>query len=481
MNYPVTIGLEVHVQLASKTKIFCGCQVKFGAAPNSQVCPVCLGLPGVLPVLNRRVFELGLRAVLALGGKPSPVIKFDRKNYFYPDLPKGYQISQFDRPLGQGGVIEVECAGEIKAIRINRLHLEEDAGKLLHDQSPDSSLVDLNRAGTPLAEIVSEPDIDSPDMAYQYLCALKAILKSIGVSECDMEKGQLRCDANVSLRKTAAEPLGKKVEIKNLNSFKAVKAALEHEIGRQSQMLQKNEIILQETRLWDDGRQKTFSMRSKEEAHDYRYFPEPDLVPFSVSEAEIDEARQSLPELPKEKAARFVKDYALSVYDAGLLVSQAEIADLFEQTVERGIEAKTAANWIIGPVFAMLSERNISLAQTRLTPELLAACAAIVKSGSVSFQAAKEKILPDVIEKGAHPKKIMQEKGLEQVSDDSALEGWIAEIIKANEKAVAEFRGGKDGAAMFLVGQVMKKSAGKANPGKVQELVRKKLKELTSI
>jgi aspartyl-tRNA(Asn)/glutamyl-tRNA(Gln) amidotransferase subunit B len=479
MSYLVTIGLEVHAQLNTRTKIFCGCEVKFGAPPNAQVCPVCLGLPGVLPVLNREVFRLGLRAVLALGGTVSKKIKFDRKNYYYPDLPKGYQISQFDQPIGLGGQIEVQTPQGPKNIRLNRLHLEEDAGKLIHDQSPDTSLVDLNRAGTPLAEIVSEPDIDSPEMAYEYLTALKAILKSVGASECDMEKGQLRCDANVSIRKNASDPLGRRVEIKNLNSFKAVKASIHHEIKRQGEALDRGETIVQETRLWSDEKEKTFSMRSKEDAHDYRYFPEPDLVPFTVDEEEIERERKSLPELPKAKKERFVKDYQLSDYDSGLLSAQKEIADFYEACVKScKLDPKVAANWITGPVFAWIGERNLSIDQTALTPELLAASAALVQKGSVSFQAAKEKILPEVIEKGRAPEDVMKEKGLMQVSDDSALEAWILEAIQANPKVVDDFKSGKDSAAMFLVGQAMKKSQGKANPAKVQELMRKKLKEL---
>jgi aspartyl-tRNA(Asn)/glutamyl-tRNA(Gln) amidotransferase subunit B len=473
-----TIGLEVHTQLNTRTKIFCGCAIRFGSEPNSLVCPVCLGLPGVLPVLNKEVFLLGLRAVLAFGGTPSERIKFDRKNYFYPDLPKGYQISQFDQPLGRGGSVEVAVDGRAKTVRLNRIHLEEDAGKLIHDQSKESSFVDLNRAGVPLIEIVSEPDLESPDEAYAYLANLKAVLRSIGVSECDMEKGHLRCDANVSVRRTSADPLGKKVEIKNLNSFKAVKLALQYEVKRQSEACEKGEAIVQETRLWDEPRQKTVPMRSKEEAHDYRYFPEPDLVPFFVTPAEIERERALIPELPQAKKERFMKSYQLSDYDAGLLSSEKEIAACFEQSLKyAGMNAKMIANWMTGPVFAYLSEHNTTLERTKLTPVLLAGTAGLVQEGKVSLQAAKEKILPEVIEKGSDPGKVLAEKGLAQVSDDSALEGWVLETFSANPKVVEDFLSGKDTAAMFLVGQVMKKSQGKANPGKVQELVRKKLAE----
>ncbi len=473
-----TIGLEVHVQLNSKTKIFCGCQVKFGAAPNAQVCPVCLGLPGVLPVLNREVFRLGLRAVLALGGKPSELIKFDRKNYYYPDLPKGYQISQYDQPLGRGGEVEIELEGRAKKVRLNRLHLEEDAGKLIHDQSPDSSLVDLNRAGTPLAEIVSEPDLDSSEEVHAYLTALKSILRSIGVSDCDMEKGQLRCDANVSVRRTSSDPLGKRVEIKNLNSFRSVKVAVEHEIERQTTAVEKGESIRQETRLWDDTKQRTVAMRSKEEAHDYRYFPEPDLVPFRVTADEIDRERAALPELPKAAKERFIRDHGLTPYDAGQLTQDRSISLFFEATNQILQNPKVTANWITGPVFAYLGANNLSIEETRLTPLLLAGTAGLVQQGVVSLQVAKEKIFPEVAEKGRDPIEVLKEKGLEQVSDESALDVWIAEVIRSNEKVVADFKSGKETAAMFLVGQVMKKSAGKANPGKVQERMRKRLAEL---
>lgn len=478
MSYLTTIGLEVHVQLDTKTKIFCGCGIQFGSEPNKNVCPVCLGLPGVLPVLNREVFRLGLRAVLAFQGTPSAIIKFDRKNYFYPDLPKGYQISQFDKPLGVGGVVEIEVEGKVKKIRLNRIHMEEDAGKLVHDISSTESHVDLNRAGTPLIEMVSEPDIESSEEAYQYLTNLKAILKAIGVSQCDMEKGQLRCDANISIRKNASDPLGRRVEVKNMNSFKSVKSAIEHEVERQAALLEKGEIIPQETRLWDDSRQKTFSMRSKEEAHDYRYFPEPDLVPFFVTKDMIENERKSIPELPKNKKERYVAEFGLSGYDAGLLVQDIEVSTMFEHSGKLCGNYKTVANWITGPVFAYLGANNKSLSETRLTPELLASTAGLVQQGEVSLQAAKEKILPAVMETGVDPKKILQEKGLAQVSDDSSINVWIVEAIEANPKVVQDFKSGKETAAMFLVGQVMKKSQGKANPGKVRELMLAKLKEL---
>ncbi len=472
-----TIGLEVHVQLATRTKIFCGCAVEFGAPPNKNVCPVCLGLPGALPVLNREVFGLGLRAVLALGGEVSSVVKFDRKNYFYPDLPKGYQISQFAHPLGVGGSVEIDAGGKPKAVRLNRLHLEEDAGKLLHDQLPDSSVVDLNRAGTPLAEIVTEPDLDSAEEAYQYLTTLKAILRSAGASECDMEKGQLRCDANISVRKNPSDLLGKRVEVKNLNSFKAVRLAILHEITRQSAALEKGEKLVQETRLWDDERQKTFTMRSKEDAHDYRYFPEPDLVPFFVKKEDVEKVRASLPEMPKAKEDRFIKQYGLTTYDAKTLNLEKETADYFESCVRQYAQPKSIANWLTGPVAAYLNANPVSFKELGLREEWLIEMAQLVEGGKISFQAAKEKLFPEVIALKKRPQEVMKEKGLEQVSDDSALGSWIKEAIEANPKVVADYKAGKDTAAMFLVGQVMKKSQGKANPVKVKELMASKLAE----
>ena len=474
-SFPVTIGLEVHSQLNTRTKIFCGCALKFASPPNSLVCPVCLGLPGALPVLNREVFLLGLRAVLALDGTPSKLIKFDRKNYFYPDLPKGYQISQFDCPLGRGGGVEIQSQGQLKKICLNRIHLEEDAGKLIHDQSPDKSLVDLNRAGTPLIEIVSEPELSSPDEAFSYLTNLKAILKTIGVSECDMEKGHLRCDANVSVRKSGKDPLGKKVEIKNLNSFKAVRLSLQYEIQRQSDALSKGELLTQETRLWDDTKQRTFPMRSKEEAHDYRYFPEPDLVPFSVTEVEIQRERSRVPELPQQKQARFEKDFGLSPYDAKTLTQDLELAEFFEACSKIYSNKKTIANWLSGALSAHLNQSALSLSQTQLTPGLLIEILKYVDEGVLSLQTAKEKVFPEAIQNGRHAGEVMKEKGLVQVSDESLLEDWIQEVIQVNAKVVQDFKSGKESAAMFLVGQVMRKSQGKANPGKVQELVRRKL------
>jgi len=470
-----TIGLEVHAQLATRTKIFCGCELRFGSPPNTHVCPVCLGLPGVLPVLNREAFSLALRAVIALNGTPSEFIKFDRKNYYYPDLPKGYQISQFDRPIGKGGWVEIGEGTSQRRVKLNRVHMEEDAGKLIHDLSSESH-VDLNRAGTPLIEIVTEPDLETPDEAYAYLTNLKAILKSIGVSACDMEKGQLRCDANVSVRADRTAPLGTKIEIKNLNSFKAVKAALEYEIERQIAALGHGEKLVQETRLWDDDRGSTSLMRSKEEAHDYRYFPEPDLVPFTVSRGEIEETRRTMPKLPAQKKEEFRK---LGLKDIAVeqLAQDDLLSGLFEEIVTaHKKDPKGTANFILNSLVGTASAAGIPL--ENFDARRVAALQTMIESGQVSLVAATSGgILEEVFKSGStkNPEDVAKEKGLLQVSDDSALDRWIDEAIEKNPKVVADFKSGKEAAAMFLVGQVMRQSKGKANPGKVQDMIRKKL------
>lgn len=502
--YDVVIGLEVHVQLASKTKIFCGCPTTFGAAPNTQVCQICAGYPGTLPVLNQRVFELGMTAVLALGGRIAPKVKFDRKNYFYPDLPKGYQISQYDLPLGEGGSIDIlGDDGQPRAIRLLRLHLEEDAGKLTHDTR--ASYVDLNRAGVPLAEIVSEPEIKSPLEAYRYLTHLKAIIKAAGVSDADMEKGQLRCDANVSLRKSASDPFGTRVEIKNINSFKNVKAALEYEIARQARVLDAGDAVVQETRQFDAEKGTTHSMRSKEQAHDYRYFPEPDLVPFIVEPAQIEELRRRLPELPAQKQERLKSQYGLNDYDARMLVESLGLTIVFEALAARTSQYKSLVNWLIGPVLAAANERSGEVEDmrieggeivipTRPAAEILGVETSsasgqpfrigvdgllsildLVDRGTVSLKVCREEVFPEWIATGQSPARIVEAKGLGQISDTGALEAACDEAIAKNPKSVEDYKAGKENALMFLVGQVMRASKGKANPNLVNELLKKKL------
>lgn len=502
-KYDVVIGLEVHVQLASKTKIFCGCPTVFGAAPNTQVCQICAGYPGTLPVLNARVFELGMTAVLAFGGQVASTVKFDRKNYFYPDLPKGYQISQFDKPLGSGGAVDIiGDDGQPRQVRLVRLHLEEDAGKLTHDTR--ASYVDLNRAGVPLAEIVSEPEIKSPQEAYHYLTNLKAIIKAAGVSDADMEKGQLRCDANVSIRRSPSDPFGTRVEIKNVNSFKNVRAALEYEIDRQARLLDAGEAVVQETRLYDAAKGTTHSMRSKEQAHDYRYFPEPDLVPFTVTASQVEDARKRLPELPAQKRERLKTQYGLTDYDARMLVDSSGLAVVFEDLAKRTAQHKSLVNWLIGPVSAAANERSGNIEDmfieggrivvpTRPAVEMLGVDTSaagepfkleidgflkildLIEKGAVSLKACREVVFPEWLASGADPARIVEAKGLGQISDTGAIEAACDEAISKNPKSVEDYRAGKENALMFLVGQVMRASKGKANPNLVNELLKKKL------
>ncbi|MDD5236501.1 MAG: Asp-tRNA(Asn)/Glu-tRNA(Gln) amidotransferase subunit GatB [Candidatus Omnitrophica bacterium] len=475
MSYECVIGLEVHAQLNTRTKAFCGCAVEFGKEPNSLTCPVCLGLPGSLPVLNQTAFEYAVKVALALGCQVQKNTKFDRKNYFYPDLPKNYQISQYDLPLSLKGSLEIESADKMKKIGITRVHLEEDAGKLIH--LDDASLVDYNRAGTPLLEIVSEPDISSPLEAYDYLTVLKAILQYLGVSDCDMEKGTLRCDANISLRKTGVKTLGAKVELKNMNSFKAVKDALEYEIGRQTDLLSENKGIIQETRLWDAKKLATFSMRTKEEASDYRYFPEPDLPLFTIEDSLIEKIKGSLPELPSEKSARFVKEYGLTEREVKLVIQDKDLADYFEACCKLYPKAKIINNWLIGAVSAEMNSRKLEIATLRLSAASLIELIKLVEDGSVSNLVAKD-VLKEMLDSGKPAVSIIKEKGLAQISDTSQLEKIAGDVIKENGRSVQDFLAGKENALMFLVGQVMRKSGGKANPKVVQEILRGRLKNV---
>ncbi|PKL35661.1 MAG: Asp-tRNA(Asn)/Glu-tRNA(Gln) amidotransferase GatCAB subunit B [Spirochaetae bacterium HGW-Spirochaetae-1] len=477
MTYEPVIGLEVHVQLNTATKIFCRCSTKFGAGANTQTCPVCQGQPGVLPVLNEEVLKKGILAGLAINSTVAGYSKFDRKNYFYPDLPKAYQISQYDRPICEGGYIEINTPPGGKRIGITRLHLEEDAGKSIHSEDPKKNIsyVDLNRTGVPLAEIVSEPDIRSADEAYEYLQNLKTIMKYIGVSDVNMEEGSLRCDVNISLREAGTEPFGEKVEIKNLNSFKAVKAAINYEIERQKKLLEEGEksAIVQETRLWDADRMVTYSMRSKEDAHDYRYFPDPDLPPIIIAEDYIETLRKSLPELPAEKKRRFIDQYELSDVDAAILVSTRQLADYFEAVIKEGATAKRTSNWILSELLARIDDPE-SLDRYIVTPSHMARLLKLIDNDTISGKIAKN-IFDEMIKTGDDPEKIVEEKGMKQVTDLSEIEPVIERIIRENPQSVEDYRNGKEKALGFLVGQAMKETKGKANPQIVNQLLREKM------
>ena len=475
MEYEPVIGLEVHVQLNTFSKIFCSCSTKFGSRPNSQTCPVCLGLPGVLPVLNKEVLQKGILAGLALNGQIANFSKFDRKHYFYPDLPKAYQISQYDKPICEHGFIDIKVADQEKRIGITRLHLEEDAGKLIHSEDPQKnvSFVDLNRTGTPLAEIVSEPDLRSGEEAYQYLQKIKSIMKYIQVSDVNMEEGSLRCDVNISLREKGVEKFGEKVEIKNLNSFKAVKASIDYEIKRQTIALEEGEKIIQETRLWDPNKNETYSMRSKEDAHDYRYFPEPDLVPVILDDQEIAKIKTSLPELPREKSLRFIKDYNLPEYDAEVLTSVRQLADYYEEVVNQGTNPKKTSNWIMNELLAKIDDLE-EIDSFIINPSKLAVLLKLIDNNTISGKIAKT-VFEEMVKTGQQAEIIIKEKGLKQVTDQSEIEAMIEKIIEKNKQSVEDYKNGKEKALKFLVGQVMKESRGKANPQIVNQTLLKKL------
>jgi len=476
MEYQAVIGLEVHVHLMTKTKAFCGCSTEFGSQPNSQVCPVCLGFPGSLPVLNKVALDFAIKTGLALNCKIQEFTKFDRKNYFYPDLPKNYQISQYDLPFSKEGFLDIDLDDKTKRIGITRVHLEEDAGKLIHKE--DCSLVDFNRAGIPLLEIVSEPDMNSPQEAYEYLSALKSILEYLEISDCDMEKGSLRCDANISVRVKGQAQFGTKAELKNMNSFKGVKDALEFEINRQIEALENGEKILQETRLWDIKELKTVPMRTKEEAKDYRYFPEPDLPPFIINKDKIDEIRKGIPELPREKLARFAKDYNLSKRDAKVIVFSKGYANITEKRMKEypGQDKKQVVNWSTGAILSEANNLNCPPDELKIPggdSELIGLIKS-VEDGKISHLVAKS-VFTESISSGKLASAIIKEKNLFQISDSGSLDGFVEEAIKENPKSVADFKAGKNNALMFLVGQVMKKSQGKANPKIVQEILKRRL------
>jgi len=474
MTYEAVIGLEVHVQLKTRTKIFCGCSTEFGAGANTQVCPVCLGLPGALPVLNSAALDSTVKVGLALNCTVQGYTKFDRKHYYYPDLPKNFQISQYDLPVAKDGYLEIGAQGASTRIGIRRAHLEEDAGKLIHKDAV--SLIDYNRTGMPLLEIVSEPEIHTPEEAYEYLTCLKSIIEYLDVSDCDMEKGSLRCDANVSLRPAGHKELGTKAEVKNLNSFKAVKDALAYEIARQREALQEKEAVVQETRLWDEKTQKTVSMRSKEEAKDYRYFPEPDLPPFIVNKERIAGIRATIPELPKEKKLRFMREYGLSDYDAGILVSSKKNAAYAEERLAAYPgKAKSVANWIIGPLASTASNLNCGIHEVHITVSDFISLIRMVEEEQVVSNLVGKSVLEKMARTGRTPGDIIKDDNLAQVSDEASLTQEIDVVIAQNPKAVADIRAGKQNSVMFLVGQVMKKTKGKANPKVVQELLKRRI------
>ena len=476
-KYEPVIGLEVHVQLGTRTKIFCGCPTGFGAAPNTNVCPVCLGLPGALPVLSREAVELAMKAGLALTCTIRPVSRFARKNYFYPDLPKGYQISMYDEPLAEHGWIDIQLYGAIKRIGITRIHMEDDAGKSQHEGFADSSrytYVDLNRCGAPLIEIVSEPDMRSADEAFEYLTELKQTLQFVEVSSCDMEKGHLRCDANVSVRLKGAEKFGTRTETKNLNSFRFLKQAIDYEIARQVAVIESGGTIHQETRLFDADTGETHSMRSKEDAHDYRYFPEPDLVPLRIGEKWRTEVRASMPELPAAKRARFVEAYGLREYDAQVLTATRAMAEYFEIVAEVSKDPKIAANWVMGDLAGLLKAANRDITESPVPARYLGELVAMIVKGELTGKMAKE-VLLKIAETGDAPALIVEREGLKQISDTSALDRIVDEVIAANPKQVEQYRSGKTSVIGFLVGQVMKASRGQANPAAVNGILKTKL------
>ncbi|GFR39362.1 aspartyl/glutamyl-tRNA(Asn/Gln) amidotransferase subunit B [Insulibacter thermoxylanivorax] len=469
-KYETVIGLEVHVELHTKTKIFCGCSTSFGAPPNQHTCPICLGHPGVLPVLNRQAVEYAMKAAMALNCEISTHTKFDRKNYFYPDSPKAYQISQDDQPIGKNGWIDIEIDGQTKRIGITRVHLEEDAGKLLHVEGENASLVDFNRVGTPLIEIVSEPDIRSPEEARLYLEKLRAIMLYCGVSDVKMEEGSLRCDANISLRPYGQEKFGTRVELKNMNSFRSVQRGLEYEEWRQADVLDSGGEVVQETRRYDEATGKTISMRSKEDSEDYRYFSDPDLVRLYIDDEWKERVRATIPELPDSRKARYVRDYGLPTYDAEVITTSKELADLFEESLKYTQDAKAVANWIMGDLLGYLNANNLELSQVKISGQGLGEMIGLIEKGTISGKIAKT-VFKEMLETGKSPQAIVEEKGLVQINDEGAIKAIVDQVIANNPQSVEDYKAGKQKAIGYLVGQVMKETRGKANPGLVNKLI----------
>ena len=476
-KYEAVIGLEVHIELKTRSKIFCDSTTEFGGEPNTHVCPVCLGLPGVLPVVNKTVVEYAIRAALALNCTIAGFSKFDRKNYYYPDMPKNYQISQYDLPIAEKGRLEIDMDEGTKIIGITRLHMEEDTGKLVHQGAITTtpySLVDYNRAGVPLIEVVSEPELRSPEEARRYMEKLKAVIQYTGVSDCKMEEGSLRCDANISVRPVGATAFGTKTEIKNLNSFKALQRALAYEIERQVEVLEEGGRVIQETRTWDEGQGITLPLRSKEQAHDYRYFPDPDLVPLVIDSEWVEDIRRSLPELPDARKKRYIKEYALPAYDAAVLTNTKELADYFEACVSAYPNPKVVSNWMMGDLSRLLNANNMEITECGIKPGQLAAMLQLVDKGTISGKIAKT-VFEEMFSSGKDPEAIVKEKGLVQISDEGAITAIVDEVIAGNPKTVEDYRAGKEKALGFLVGQVMKATRGKANPELVNRLLKERL------
>jgi aspartyl-tRNA(Asn)/glutamyl-tRNA(Gln) amidotransferase subunit B len=483
-KYEAVIGLETHCQLKTNTKVFCNCSTEFGTPPNTNICPICMGYPGVLPVLNERVLEYAVKAGLALNSQIAPYSKFDRKQYFYPDLPKNYQISQFDLPIAEHGYLEIELVDSDgnpvrKKIGITRLHMEEDAGKLVHGGSDrlsgsTYSLVDFNRTGVPLVEIVSEPDMTSGVEAAEYAQELRRILLYLGVSDGNMQEGSLRCDVNISVRPVGQKEFGTKVEIKNMNSFNAIQRAIEYEIERQTKAIEAGSRIVMETRLWEEGSQRTISMRVKEGSSDYRYFPEPDLAPIEVPQSTLEKWRSELPELPASKRHRYENDLQLSAYDARVLTDERAVAEYFESVIKAGANAKQAVNWIMGDIAGYLNQNKLSITEIALTPATLAELISLIESGIISGKIAKD-ILPELLTKGGSAKELVESKGLIQISDTGELEAIIEQVVAANPKELEQYRNGKTKLLGFFVGQVIKQTGGRADPKLTNQLMAKKL------